>query len=258
MLPVNEYHFYELAIAIHPLTFAPNDTKYSDVWYDWWNAKNLLNTTFVERRPLSICRPAANKLYLAITQFVPDDFDTAVAKVASDPDQIDPVLGVSGYSLREAAKEFETVLQAELQSMDTYFVSQKGGYKTHDLIERAHVAFPASVRASVRDQTKVDFDQAGKCIAFDIPTAAGFHLLRGTESVIRDYYKVVTEREPKLQMRNWGAYNENLKKKGADQRGPTYSTTSRSCTETPFYTRKTTSPPKTHLCSSVFALVRLP
>jgi hypothetical protein len=218
MQPVNEFNFYELASSIHPLTEATQDTKYSEVWFKWIEARRLLNETFVQRRPLSISRPAATSLYGALSQFVPDDFDAAVAKVpkANDPGAVDPLLGYLHFSVVEAAKNFETVLAAELQSMDTYFVSQKGSYKTADLIEHAHYCFPPSVRQDLPDQTKIDFDQAGKCLAFDTATASAFHILRGTEAVIRKYYQQVTGAAPKQKMRNWGAYRTQLIKSGAD------------------------------------------
>jgi hypothetical protein len=218
MLPVNEYDFYELAMLIHPLTAVPNEAKYSDLWYEWYNARTLLNTTFVERRPLSVCRPAADELYQAMSQFVPETFEDAVAKVPTTPDDIDPTLAHMGYAVRKAAREFETVLRAELQSMDTYFISQKGSHKTRDLIENARIAIPESVRNDMTEQGQLDFDQGGKCLVFDIPTAAGFHLLRSTESVLRQYYKAVTGKEPKSQMRNWGAYLKNLRAQGAADR----------------------------------------
>jgi hypothetical protein len=107
------------------------------------------------------------------------------------------------------------VLAAELHSMDTYFVSQIGCYKTCDLIERAHTAFPESVQKVLPEQAKTDFDQAGKCIAYGVSTAAGFHLLRGTEMIIRKYYETLTGKAPKPQMRNWGAYHQVLTKAGA-------------------------------------------
>jgi len=215
MLPVNEYDFYELAVAIHPLTEVSNEAKYSDVWYEWFQARTLLDTTFSERRPLSVARPAANALYVAIGRFVPEKFDDAVAKTTSGTD---PELGYIGYAVRKAAQDFETVLRAELQSMDTYFVSQKGSHKTRDLIENARIALPETVRATMTEQGQLDFDQGGKCLAFDIPTAAGFHFLRSTESVLRQYYRVVTDKEPKAQLRNWGAYLKILNKCGAESR----------------------------------------
>jgi hypothetical protein len=108
--------------------------------------------------------------------------------------------------------QFETVLSAEMQSLDTYFVSQKGAFSTYDLIERAHIAIPESMRALLPVDARCDFDQAGKCVAFDLATAAGFHLVRGAESVLRGYYKEVTGVMPKIKDRNWGAFIKVLEK----------------------------------------------
>ena len=60
------------------------------------------------------------------------------------------------------------------------------------------------------DQAKSDFDQAGKCLAFDLATASAFHIMRGTESVILKYYEQITGKAPKSKMRNWYAYIKNL------------------------------------------------
>jgi hypothetical protein len=67
---------------------------------------------------------------------------------------------------------------------------------------------------------KQDFDQAGKCIAFDVPTAAAFHLLRGTEVVIKDYYDLIVPgpKQAPLKMRNWGTYIRLLKNHGGDDK----------------------------------------
>lgn len=75
MQRVNEFNFYELATLIHPLTEVSNEVILSQVWMDWLSAKELLNRTFVERRPLAVCRPAAENLYRALRDFVPDDWE---------------------------------------------------------------------------------------------------------------------------------------------------------------------------------------
>jgi hypothetical protein len=92
--------------------------------------------------------------------------------------------------------------------LDTYFVSKKGAYSTADLIEHAHHHIPEPTRKKLPEQTKADFDQAGKCIAFDLATAAAFHLLRGTEAVLRQYYDNVVPgaKQAPAKMRNWGVY----------------------------------------------------
>src|SRR5262245_61046831 len=56
--------------------------------------------------------------------------------------------------------------------------------------------------------------QAGKCLAFEVPTAAAFHIFRAAESVMRLYYIAIFGTIPAKKLRNWGAYLKNLKSHG--------------------------------------------
>jgi hypothetical protein len=128
----------------------------------------------------------------------------------------------SGTFIRTGVENFETVFSAELQTMATYFVSKKLAYSTADLIENAENLFPESIRKDLPSQCIADMKQAGKCIAFETPTAAAFHILRATESVIRLYYERIVGHAPKVKARNWGAYISVLEKKGADKKVTTF------------------------------------
>jgi hypothetical protein len=217
MKRVNEFELYELAAKVHPLTEIQGSVKFSNVWVNWWFARDALNTIFV-LRPLSVSREAAKKLYAAISEVLPEKWeDITFPPDLSAEEDIRP-WQIS--AVKEAAKEFETVLAAECRVLDTYFVSKKGVYSTADLVENAHHHFPDAIRSDLPDQTKNDFDQAGKCIAFDLPTAAAFHLLRGTESVLRKYYEQVVPGEKKAapKMRNWGVYIKLLHEHGAESK----------------------------------------
>lgn len=55
-----------------------------------------------------------------------------------------------------------------------------------------------------------DFDEAGKCIAFERSTAAAFHLLRATESVLRNYYLSIVKRN-RVSPLNWGPMLKSLR-----------------------------------------------
>ncbi|HEX8524946.1 MAG TPA: hypothetical protein VF669_22035 [Tepidisphaeraceae bacterium] len=57
-----------------------------------------------------------------------------------------------------------------------------------------------------------DFNEAGKCIAFDRHTAAAFHLLRGTEGVLREYYQVHVKRE-RVDPMMWGPIINHLRRR---------------------------------------------
>jgi hypothetical protein len=219
MQRVNEFNFYELASKIHPLTDF-GEVKLSEVWYAWWNARRAIDSIF-ELRPLNVCSSAGADLYQAITAFVPEKWNEAIALIKTDAstpseEEILPVWQTS--QIRQAAKEFETILAAECNVLDTYYVSKKGAYSTADLVEHAHYQIPPTTRVEISEQTKNDFDQAGKCMAFDLPTAAAFHLLRGTEAVLREYYELLVPGTKKAQpkMRSWGVYIKLLNAHGAE------------------------------------------
>jgi hypothetical protein len=76
--------------------------------------------------------------------------------------------------------------------------------------------FSDACRAEFTDDEKYDINQGAKCLAFEVPTAAAFHLMRATESVIQRYYGEVVGKLPPKKSRNWGAYIANLRRCGAE------------------------------------------
>lgn len=216
MQRVNEFQLYELATAIHPLTAASEDAKYSEVWLNWRTAAIALQNIF-KQRALEFCFHAANELYRAVEAVVPPDLDEAIKKYHELPKPEEPLGFGPIYPIRAAAQKFETVLSAELSNSDTYWISPKGTHKTSMLLQYAHLELPSSILTEV-PEAAADFDEAGKCLLFDTPTAVGFHLLRATEAVIRKYYAIVAGVEPKKKFRNWGTYIKKLNQCGANSK----------------------------------------
>jgi hypothetical protein len=220
MQRVNEYSFYELANAVHPLTELAENLLLSSVWPEWWNTRIQLTTLF-SLRSLTVCVGSAARLRAAITAIVPESWEDLHPALTFPPGvPEEPIAFWKVNEVQMAAKEFETVLAAECQVMDTYFVPKKGTYSTADLIERAHYQVPPIYRSGLPEFTKADLDQAGRCLAFDLPTAAAFHLLRGTEAALRQYYERVVPGTKRAapKMRNWGVYLKLLKEHGAEPR----------------------------------------
>ncbi len=58
--------------------------------------------------------------------------------------------------------------------------------------------------------------KATRCLAFDCPTACGFHILRSVEATIRRYIQAATGSLPAK--RDWGHYVTVLRENGADQK----------------------------------------
>ena len=133
---------------------------------------------------LTVCRPPGNQ-FLASMKVVLDWFDDREQNIAG------PSMDYSFKDVITKAKDFETVLAAELQTLATYHASQKGIYSTPDLIERAENTLPESVRNKLPFDVVSDLRESGKCLAFDTATASGFHVLRAVESVLHAYYLAV-------------------------------------------------------------------
>ena len=122
------------------------------------------------------CRNAAQRIIEAINQLLPEQAET------------DRVLGLMDlYAVQEATKDFETVFSNEAQYIATYFVSKKGIYDTNDLIENADDLFTETAKKHISPRAIYDICEPGKCLAFDLGTAAGFHIARAVEQVYRLY-----------------------------------------------------------------------
>jgi hypothetical protein len=212
MQRVNEFQLYELATHIHPLTELTHEVKYSQVWFNLYQARTALENLF-KQRALEVCYGVANELYVAIETVVPKDFDQAIAKIPNENEGEEPI-GWTVNNISSAAQKFETIISAELSNSDTYWISPKGTHKTSMLLQYAHMEIPPAVLAEV-PEVKFDFDEAGKCMLFDTATATGFHLLRATETVIRKYYKAVVGKEPAIKFRNWGSYIKILRQQSS-------------------------------------------
>jgi hypothetical protein len=108
---------------------------------------------------------------------------------------------------------FETSLYDELQRLHTYMVDPVGAYSFDRLIGEADKVFPEGLRKTlISEQVLYDFRAAGRCLAFDLPTACGFHAFRAADTMIRVYHThfigVVPGKEPK----DWGGHINAFRK----------------------------------------------
>ena len=78
--------------------------------------------------------------------------------------------------------------------------------------------FPSDLASKVPEAI-FDAKEAGKCLAYEVPTACGFHVFRVAESVLRKYYSHVTGGTAAPKVRSLGVYVAALKqmKKGDDK-----------------------------------------
>ena len=94
------------------------------------------------------------------------------------------------YSIRNEIDVFEHQFSAELKKMAVYQVPARGIYNIELLVDQAHLHIHDTVRHEPTDFAIEEFKTAGRCLAFGLYSASGFHSIRSVENVLRQYHAV--------------------------------------------------------------------
>jgi hypothetical protein len=112
---------------------------------------------------------------------------------------------------------FEIALQADFGTRETFIVLPKRTYSTTLLVEFGETLVSDSALDLVKAMSK-DLHDAGRCIAFELPTAASFHLFRAVEAMVCGYGEFVRRKEftPGEKRKGLGGYANCLKEGALD------------------------------------------
>jgi hypothetical protein len=115
----------------------------------------------------------------------PDDDDDD----DDDDDSSDHITlpGDLARQIREGALRLRRTVDAEAVDFSAYVVSPKR-YSSEALLDDPGILMAPKVFDSLTPLAQYDFAEGCRAIAFELPTAAAFHLLRGTEEVLRNFY----------------------------------------------------------------------
>src|SRR5208337_156416 len=118
-------YVYDLAVQLEPLGTLPQvDTPYSEVFMHILNAKFAL-----DRFDTSVFRP-----YIRSSVALLGQLRTAIDEEAAKTDFDRVLTQYDLYKIRYTFQQFKIVLLAELTVLNTYFVTQKGGFDTLSLL----------------------------------------------------------------------------------------------------------------------------
>ena len=137
------------------------------------------------------------------------DLSRAIEKLVNKNDPAVALEIFEVYEVWRALDSFEIAYNAENNVADTFVVTAKAGYNTTILTEFGELLFPPDLLAKAKDAME-DARSAGRCLAFALGTAAGFHLLRVLEIVVLKYRKHVIPGNPEATNRNLGAYIKDM------------------------------------------------
>jgi len=204
MIRVSGSFLYELGFRLHPLqSFSTNWTN-GQVYGHTFTAETWCDTLLHNSvYKLQTCVASGAELLATLKEF---NAHFMKAETKSD-DKLDWWFQ---FRLTTQSKTFETVLLAELATSHLYLVEPKGGYDLRQLTENGWVIFPPALLEKVPESIQ-DAQEAARCLAFALPTAAAFHLHRLHELVLRRYYDTVTKGAPRPINRNIGAYIDAMK-----------------------------------------------
>ncbi len=110
--------------------------------------------------------------------------------------------------LRDAMRQVRHTLEAELLGFDAYILTPKR-LDVERLTGKVEDLLAPGIFDGLPELARYDLTEAGKCIAFERPTAAAFHLLRCTEEMVKRLYFHLVKRDRKQLM--WGPMIADLR-----------------------------------------------
>jgi hypothetical protein len=195
--------FYHLGIAMEALRELSTGQVFVDAVIHIISPVEWLTAFLdeIEGVPMPEARRAARKLLDKLVYFIAPPYDMQKTVTQLDMTEI-----INFRSI------FEKELEREHRNLDVFTVLPVGLYATRPLIENAEEKFPVSVRNVLNEAIVYDIRQAGKCLAFECPTACAFHICRATESMILLYFQKLAGAPWPHHTRNWGEYIKHLNK----------------------------------------------
>jgi hypothetical protein len=205
MIRVDGYYLYKVSTQIHPLhglQWFDEASSYGEVKYSLIIAEGALEPLLT--RTVFQLRTSVQHGAILL-----EKIRELLKKIDAANDPSKTVTFQDLNPLQSALSEFEAVLAAELALIPLYVVTPKGGLDIGLLIEDGAAFFPQDIWQKVPEAIP-DLQQGTRCIAYELPTAAGFHLHRANEAVLRRYWDAVTKGAPRPTNRSMGDYLAGL------------------------------------------------
>lgn len=158
-----------------------------DCFIELYSAKHTLGMLFtysIYKTYLRISQLKANELFEAIEELIPDE-DVDLELVISES---------KSWQIQELKKDLRLVFLQETSTIPIYLVSPKECYDVAMLLESGQALFPKEILTKA-PETAMDMSEVGQCLAYERNTACGFHTFRVVESVLRRYWKEVSDEE---------------------------------------------------------------
>lgn len=136
--------------------------------------------------------------------------DTETERRLKEKNETDTLGDLAG-DICQLAQDLEQVVFAEGITKFVYALPELR-FQTDFLLSTPAKLLKDGVFAKLEPIAQNDLAAAGRCIAFGEATAAAFHILRATESVLKSYY-FLHKKTKRLKRPMWGPMTDELKAK---------------------------------------------
>jgi hypothetical protein len=221
---INPYAFYDFGKEIHSLSQLSGNVSTQMAFWPLWRARSAMDNLIKGNPiPIGISLAKAKLVLERIRDLMDSRFQAKDEKGAPTirfpEDGDEPIAGWSLDWLRTAIAEFETVFAEEMRETATYFVPRRGIYYTPALVDSADETFPKELLPFIPQKAKDDWKSAGRCLAFNLLSASGFHVARAVEACLESYYGLFSGK-PGETLHSWYDYIKALKEIAAKNPTP--------------------------------------
>ncbi len=211
---INPFKFYELG---QNLAAREKPADAEDAFWFFNGLQSTVDKLVDHGQPveLGVSLQLGKALQLAVDGIVARHFtetgDDGVSKWKwPDPGQ-SPISDWEWRMVTQGLTNFQMIFAEEMREAATYRVPNRGIYNTRKLVDEAECTFPPDVEWHVPDGAKLEWRAAGRCLAFGMFTACGFHVARAVEVMLEAYFEAYNG-SPDKKLKNWGHYLEALEK----------------------------------------------
>ncbi|MEQ1932532.1 MAG: hypothetical protein ABL962_01445 [Fimbriimonadaceae bacterium] len=139
-----------------------------------------------------------------VAESLKNDLENFRLQFSATPDSEEYGFEVTIGDLKRTLKQFEILLLAEFDGMPLYKVDAVLCYNTQSLIESGDLMIPSDFRGLLPNLARDDIRAGARCLAFELPTSASFHLARATEATMRFFHEELYGPLPKQGERTMG------------------------------------------------------
>lgn len=207
MKRVNLFDYFSLAEKLQHAHRATSNTsaKAGTIYFSIVSLSTKLKTFVTDDNGFSTCKHVATELADIIDDWIAGNVMDNSSPPELNMEKFDKDLSNWQYSgIASNVDAFKNVFSAECRDVDVYSVGQISIFKTSELVSSGAGIIPIDLHELMPDGVVAEFDSAGKCLAFDLLTACGFHALRGVELMIDRYLSSFGKDTSKL--KSWNDY----------------------------------------------------